>query len=706
MSFFIKYLEYIIKYRIIVLIFIVIGVSFIITKTNFSFIYSNEKDWILGSKEFKKTTKNLENHLFLRHLVVEIPNKIENFSSEDFEELLNIQEQFLEAENIATFQTIFNQFFIDENSDFEGSSFIEMSSLSNFDSEEIPFQIEKNSKVFKNFIYFDEVQKVTKLNFFVFMKSDLEPLEIKTDLKYTIFESIENTKHSLKDSTLLAILLIVLFILHMIAFKNLLSSFLGVIFIIVTSSTSIYLFNIFMNYYSPHTAVLILSIAVSLMDFIYIYYRWHVTQDKFDSKTAIFRTYKRTISPIFWTTVINVTGIGSLILVDSVILNSIGYMVSISSLVGLFFTITLLPILLSFFKVKNPNLTSKQVSKTFAEQESKYNSRILKFFLFLSFLVSILAIYEIYKNSYSFDSLNRSNSIKLLYDSSELNIETLKKLSEVEQLLQEFENIEKIESIFTHIKKIYLVENKIPDSESEKEKINFEDFDLERYIFMLDLFGGYENFTNNNKFTIDIILNNRAEKKTEIINKLRKWDKEQKIFIHDVDSLVQIAKIDSIQTIINLIIFIFLIIMTIVYQMTKRLRYSLMALYVNSVPLIWFFFGISILGINISIEVFVAMIVSLALSSDATMHFIHFYYRLDKREEINPKLSLEKLILYVGSPLILGNVILMITFTALIMTGISTIILIGIYASILLLMSIITDIFILPVMFLEYRKNN
>jgi hypothetical protein len=149
------------------------------------------------------------------------------------------------------------------------------------------------------------------------------------------------------------------------------------------------------------------------------------------------------------------------------------------------------------------------------------------------FILLLIFIYitQIYNNKNT--SENHNSSIKLLYNSSEIDKNSFKDLVELETLLLNFKSVEKVDSIVKYIHSMHKIENKTYDNS----EIKIGSFDIERYIFLLNYFGGYESFKINNKLKIDIFLKNGDKNITEIINKILNWDKNNKILLYDVDVL-------------------------------------------------------------------------------------------------------------------------------------------------------------------------
>jgi predicted RND superfamily exporter protein len=224
--------------------------------------------------------------------------------------------------------------------------------------------------------------------------------------------------------------------------------------------------------------------------------------------------------------------------------------------------------------------------------------------------------------------------------------------------------------------------------------------DIDSYLFSIDLYGLKESLLEQGALVLNIDLKDNA-KKSEILRFL----KDKGLIFQDRSSLLNLAKIESISTLWYVVFFVLFLIVLVVYRMTGLRAFASIAFIVNAIPLVWFFSAIHLFDIALSMEILVAMIVTVALSSDATLHFISYYH--DKRHKPRTaELALELSFLYVGTPLVMGNIILGLTFAALAFVPIDTISNIGLYSSLLITLSLFTDMFILPVMFLADIKSN
>jgi predicted RND superfamily exporter protein len=676
------YLNFLTKFRIPILLFFVGLTIFSLFNLESRYISNDEKEWLNGSSEYQKLLENDQKEFVGKKITVFLSDEI---SEKEFLELEKIYQNLKEeCSDEVHINSIFNHLISIKFEDEFDSSLVELTTLG---EQENSFKLfKKHKEEFTQYFLENEV------NFFIFSENDISIFELKTDLEYKI-ESLLSSDRNIQEYTLLFALVFILATLLTIFFHSFSAPIIGIIFIVMTSSLTIYIFKNFVGNYTPHISILILSFSITFMDYIYIYYRWFVLQKKRNSFYSINRTIERTFSPILYTTIVNSLGIGALSFVDSMILQSLGLMVIISSIIGLVFSFTLLPILFSFFTIKNPHLKSENFAHFFSGKIKTYSSKLLSSFVAITISLFLLSFFHIYNGEFQVFTEKSSNILKLSIDQNEINKKTMETFQKLDELLSKNSGIEKISSPYHSIRDIFKKES--------KDKFDLQNLDLDRYIFMLDMFGGSDKFFIDNKIIFDVYLSD-YEKKGEIIEIIR--DSKLDIYINDSDTLLQSAKLDTIETISILILSILFIIGAVVFVMTQKHIYSVMAIIVSLIPVIWLISITIVLNYPIMTEMFVAIIISLAVSSDASIHLLDYYYKLDKEQRFETD-GVEKLFLYVESPLILGNFILALTFLLMITISVESITLIGIFSASLIILSLITDIFILPVAILETRKR-
>jgi predicted RND superfamily exporter protein len=299
-----------------------------------------------------------------------------------------------------------------------------------------------------------------------------------------------------------------------------------------------------------------------------------------------------------------------------------------------------------------------------------------------------------YANPIAIKSDNKNNQILIALENKGFTIENLSKLKSLEQeLSKQFTSIQSFQSAYNLIEEIHKVEE--PNT-----ALDLPHIDLDSYIFSFDLYDLNQGLIIDDRLTLTIYVD-KNEDQTNILDYVRK----EGCLIQDVNSLVSLAKVDSISILFNVVIFVLLLIMAVIYQITKNKEFAIISLVVNIIPLIWFFGAIMFFHIPLSTEIFVAMIITVALSSDATLHFIYFYHQA-RHKPRNAALALERSFVFVGTPVGMGNLILLLTFAMLALIPNEIISNIGFYSTLLILLSLLVDLFILPVLFLKHIKNN
>jgi predicted RND superfamily exporter protein len=126
---------------------------------------------------------------------------------------------------------------------------------------------------------------------------------------------------------------------------------------------------------------------------------------------------------------------------------------------------------------------------------------------------------------------------------------------------------------------------------------------------------------------------------------------------------------------------------------------------VNAIPIIWFGLFLNLLKVPLSLEVLIAMTITIGLASDATVHFAFKYYR-SRFYGRTEKHGLEVMFFYAGVPVIIGAIVLIAVFSLLTLTDVPSLQLIGAYGAILMVLSLLTDLLVLPVLLLAIDRFN
>lgn len=679
-----RYLRFLLQYRVILLAFImalVLGATFWV-KNDFS--RHDNQLWINGSKAHNELIKQKYPSYCVNKIDVDISQR--KLSPETIGDLREFLKTLQSVDHVKEVHSFFGHKNVRNEKLSQVQQMLEITALEDLSDEEVFRTLERDTALYDKYID-DE-----RVSFYVLSTQSDNFSVIDTPLEYVINNSFVDQYFN--EVVLFTILMSVLVILFTIAFKSLLPSLLGGIFIYSTGILTIAAYQMISNVSLMHISIVLVAMTISVMDFTYMYYKWHVHQRKFDSKFVLNRVVSKTISPIFWTSVISVVGIGSLIFVESNILYAIGLNVLLSAISGFVLSFTMLPMLFSFFSQKDPKLITKNTSHFFASLEAHYSKKGLNFFMVLTVGVIIYALFSYFNKPIEVGSNINNFQIKAVLDRKGFDHEQLMELRWIEtELKEEFDTIEQITSAATLIQEIH-------EQESPNEPFILNEDTIDGYLFTIDLYGLKESLMENGALSLYIDLNNESSK-TEVLHFLQ----DKGLIFQDTSSLLSLAKIESIDTLWSVVFFVLFLIFMVIYRLTKLIEFAFIALIVNIIPLAWFFASIHFFGIVMSSEVLVAMIVTVALSSDATLHFIHYYHD-HRRKPRSAERALEASFLYIGTPLGMGNIILALTFATLIFVPIDFISNIGLYSSMLIALSLLTDLFILPILFLKSIKAN
>ncbi len=678
------YLGTLLRYRVLFSTLILAAVIYAATFIKTGFVYSDKALWLNGSKEYSKLLKQKYPSLYVKKVVVDI--SADSWSPKAVKKLRTLQEVLLAKKGVVGVNSLFEQKSIIDNVLNDEQSMMEIVSLMDESDDVIYKMVDDQRTKFQSFIDEDKVM------FYLLSSAEVDFSGVASSYPLTLTETKEDSH--VKDIALFSILFIILIASFSIAFKSILSSILGIIFISATTITTVGLFQLVSSVQVTHISIVILSVTVSVMDFIYIYYKWHVLQRFRHGPIVLYRVITKTVAPIFWTTSISIIGIGSLMLVDSHILYSMGLNVILSSTVGFIFSFTLLPMILSFFRQKDPKIVTKDSARYFAQKEAAYHDRGLHLFLFLSGAAFIYAMTIYLYQPMAVSADTESKQIHIALNEQGMDAQTLFELQNIQNLLGgQFKDIEGFASAYSEIRRLYMQEH-------PGEHFQLDTIDVDSYAFMFDLYDITKDIMVNDHLTLAIYLGESSDK-AAILRFLRDED----IQIQDRSSLLDIAKMDSINTLFYVVFFVLTLIVSAIYYITRTAELARIAFIVNTIPLAWFFAAIMMFNIPLSTEMLVAMIITVALSSDATLHFIYYYHN-NRNKPRSAANALESSFVYIGTPLGMGNIILASTFVALVFIPDHTIAHIGLYSSLLVTLSLIVDLFVLPVLFLKRVRNN
>jgi predicted RND superfamily exporter protein len=403
--------------------------------------------------------------------------------------------------------------------------------------------------------------------------------------------------------------------------------------------------------------------------------------------------------PAMWTSILTILGLGSLVLIDSDIIKLLSLSVILSSLISYLLNLTLLPAFLSYFEVEHAHVPYAKLVYILTFKEIRYNKKYLFGFLGLMYVLLAIGAYLIYGESNNFFKLNVKNEqieLKIPYTQIDLplmhSIETF-----TEAITERFEDeIDDVVSLSTIV-------NSLNESNTQTQELDEEA--LQQALFYMDLYNLSDKYFDDN--SVNIVINLSDINKVELIEWLLHYEGIEIYFV-DHATLIGSAKYSQTILLASSLLTALFIIGLITGWIFRSKAMVFVGFTVNTLPIILFGMIVTVLAIPLSLEMLIATTISLGLASDATIHFAFKYFRF-RYFGRSRKHALEKMYFYSGIPVIIGSGILITVFLMLYLSQVHFLELIGLYSASLISLSLLVDLFVLPVMLLfidRFQKYN
>lgn len=482
-----------------------------------------------------------------------------------------------------------------------------------------------------------------------------------------------------------AVFLALFFVLFSLVFRNFISGFSAVLVIIMTVIFSIFVIQSFLPAFYLHSSMLLIMVSISMLDYLYFYYRWNTTQYDKTPHDAMAYSLNRNFLPALWTTVITVMSLFFLIFMDSETIQSIVLSILIPSIVAYILNIILLPSILSYFHVTNSRILFYETLSKIADLTNAMRGKTIYVVIGFTSLLMVfeVAYFTLHPEKIAWEGAGQ-NIIKYRYnvDTSRTLGEQLIEIADMEQQMKGYDNIVAIDSPAQ--KALNVLHNL--DAASAHKTLNGGNID--QVLFIFDLYG-IETGPMNAFITTD-----RISEEENLIYELKARFGERIAFL-DIGSRIKekkqnesIAMFFSAMTALATISFFIALVF-------KRNIMMLGTLFVNAAPIVLLISVLILFRINLTIEAFIAFAISLALSSDASIHFTYIYWR-NRYAGVSKDSSLRRMFYFSGTPVFLSYLILVFSFLLFVFNDIESFFLIGMYTSFLILVSLLVSFFVLP----------
>lgn len=648
-------------------------------------VSSEDFFWLKESQEMQKTL----NENFSTQYISRLGILIDNFDAPTIKKVKTLLSKLQKDPNIRSLDSLFSQKRI-INEGVKDSNMLKAINLSTMSDGELKSFIHHLPARFSHFVAPHRLE----LYFYIYSKKPLQLDSKLIDFEHTF--SQPNTKASIQDYLIYIFAIIFsIVLLFRLIFKNYFSSLIA--FIIIFTA---FVFTAVSNYFITgmpqiHIAMPLIIIAISLVDYLYFYYRWHVSQYKADMTRAMQKTLNRNLYPAMWTTFITIVSLAGLFFVDSVMIQTLTISIMCASLFTYLLNIFFFPALASFFTVQHPKVAFGRFCYFFANQEIHYNPRYLIIFLITTLLLTAIGAYQLMIDKKQIFKISQNSGIiSANFKPITIDLKNINTLLKLEHQLQvRFSKAIKIDSLASTLMAIH-------HANYPHDALNDENLlEAEMYMDMYDL-QGLVKADGTLRFTVTFDPQ-KVQKEA-----LLAWLKQHapfEIYFTDIDSMTTVAKDKMMHTLTLSLATAMLLIGLIMSRIFRSKQMALIGFIVNATPIVWLGLFIQIFHLPFTFEVLVAMSIALALGSDATIHFAYKFAR-SRHFGRTQKHSLEIMFFYGGIPVIIGSLVLGLAFLILTMSSVYTLELIGIYGFVLISLSLLTDLLILPVFLLAFDK--
>lgn len=676
-----RYVDFILNKRVAIILGYLLLMALAVTLYQPRILSSDAMFWLKDAKELKKT----EAQNFQTHYLSKLTVHVDAFDEPTRKELAALQEALASQAGVERVSSLFSRNLGETEQSAHDSEMVGIVNVGDLDALRIRKLVKEVHNDFCNVVDND----FTTFRFFILSNDhlDIDGLQVPGTFEYV---SMQSEVDWMQNIVYLGVFMLILVLVFRGFFRNFISSISALFVISFTTILAFALIYLLTGIDTIHMTMPFITISIALVDFLYFYYRWHVSHYKSDRTNALVRMLERSTAPALWTSVITAFGLGSLVLIDSDIIRLLSLSVILSSVMGYLVNLTFLPALLSYFDLDHTHVPYAKMGFWLASSELHYNKKFLYGFLGMTFMLIALGGYLIYGKSNSFFSLNVENDqieIKIPYE--RIDLELIRSIDRfTEDLKARFEDgLGEVISLSTIVKSLN-------DANSQTDELD--DEALMQAMFYLDLYGlGDEYFDEN---AVNVRINLFDINKIDLIDWLSHYEALDIYFI-DNETLLNSAKFGQTVLLTTSLLSALLIIGIIMGWIFRSAAMVFVGFMVNAVPIAWFGLLVKMLDVPLSLEMLIAMTISVGLASDATIHFAFKYFR-GRYFGRSQKHSLQKMYFYSGIPVAIGSVILVAVFAALNFSEVHSLQLIGTYSSILIMISLLTDLFVLPVMLL------
>lgn len=679
-----SYVRYIRRFRVLILLFFVSVAALAVFFVRPELVSSDTLFWLSESKELQKTRSNDYETAYVGCLSVDV----EHFDNEAKNVLMAIQSELEYRKDISRVESLFSSYRIYNDGGAE-SGLVRAIPIHELSAQRVVGFVSSFREPYQRFVNED----FTRFNFIIHSETPIEIADLS--IPYAHQYSEPSTVAGRDDYLGYAIIfMMVIIVMSRWLFKNYLAAFGALSVTVLTLILTFATIQLITGNRQIHIAMTLMVVSISIGHFLYFYYRWHVSQFKNDPIEAMEKSIDRNLQPALWTLPVLAISLGSLLFTDSRIITMLSLSLMISSAFAYLINVTFLPALLSYFVAKHPRIGFAKMCYAFANREIHYSPRLLNLFIMITVLITAVTIFRFSTGNIGmFDTRVDQKTITLKVPFEEIDLTMLQKLQQFEtDLRTENKGIKKVDSIRNVLNQLDMA--KSSQSPIDEQRVL-------QALFFLELYDMEKTYLDDTALNITLTLDNADH--SAIIRWLKEY-KKLPLYFTDMETLSESAKMDK-RVLLASSLFSALVMIGIVMGIIFRsFKIGVIGFIANAIPVVWFGLFMILYDLALGIEALIAMTISVGLTSDTIIHFTYKYFR-SRYFGRTKKHALEIMFFYAGVPAMVGAGVLMGVFALLTLTQLDTLVLIGGYGAVLMLISLITDLFVLPVLLLAFDQR-
>lgn len=679
-----RYIRLIRRFRILILTLFLIISSYALHFLKPELISSDTVFWLSESKQLQKNQEQLYAPTYVGRLSIDIPV----FNDASKNTLQALQTELEHIEGIEQVESLFSAYMIFNDQTSEESALVKALPITQMPSQKIITFIKTLPDPYRRFVSDD----FHRFHFIIHSTAPIQIDQFKIPYSYEYSEPLVEAKLS-HYLWYIGIILLVIMAMSHIVFKNIIAAFGAITVTIITLIWTFSLIYFLTGNKQIHIAMSLMVVSIAIGHYLYFYYRWHVSQFKSDPNRALEKSINRNLHPAIWTLPVLFISLGSLLFADSHIVTMMSLSLMISSIVAYVVSIVFLPALLSYFSVSHPRISLARICYWFANQEVHYNPKLLQKFMLFTLLILIFVGIRLYISPTIFERDVTDETMTLKVPFKEIDLGMLQKIENFEKDLRTHTGgIVKVDSVVTILKQLDLAN--IPKNPLDEQR-------LLQALFFLELYDLEKAYMDQDSLNITITLKNADH--SAVIRFLESY-RGLPIYFTDTDSLSQSSKMEKLFLLVSSLISALLIIALVMGIIFRSIAIGWVGFAANAIPIIWFVLFMILFKFELTIEALIAMTISVGLTSDTIIHFGYKYFR-SRYFGRTRKHALEIMFFYAAVPAIISAAVLMIVFSLLTFTQLQSLQLIGAYGAVLMFISLLSDLFILPVLLLSVDKK-